>query len=201
MNVATITMDPLLAREKLRSTRIAVRARNAADLDTVAKRMKREDEALLRGYRHLAKGKALINLGHAIHDAGRNHDGLPLLAACRADATWCQASVGSDRVEFYRAETNSRGALDGRKRPDFACKLPSGPVQSVWRNRALVPSVPAELRPKAALHRFTILWEAEWGRVPTDPMLLRPLAGDLFVVEAHWDLTPLEQAVLAGRIG
>lgn len=200
MNPTTITMDPEVAKEKLRSHRRAVRARNAADLDEVAKRMKREDEALLRGYRHLAKGKALINLSDAIRQAGRDEEGRPRLAVCRADATWCHVRPFRDRVEFWRAERGRWWWDEPGNKPDFTCPMPDGEVTT--RARALVPSVPAELRPKAALHRFKILWEAEWQAIPpTDPMLLRPLAGDLYVVEAHWDLTELERAVLAGRIG
>lgn len=41
----------------------------------------------------------------------------------------------------------------------------------------------------------------EWAPVPpTDPFLLRHLGGTLYVVLAQWDLTPLEKAVLAGRL-
>ena len=45
-----------------------------------------------------------------------------------------------------------------------------------------------------------ILWEAEWETVPRDPLLLRHLAGGLYAVMASWDLTPLERAVLKGRL-
>jgi hypothetical protein len=37
---------------------------------------------------------------------------------------------------------------------------------------------------------------------PVDPMLLRRIGlADLWVVLAAWDLTPVEQAALAARIG
>lgn len=43
--------------------------------------------------------------------------------------------------------------------------------------------------------------EAQWRPVPpVDPFLLKHLGGTLYVVLAQWDLTPLEQAVLAGRL-
>jgi hypothetical protein len=35
---------------------------------------------------------------------------------------------------------------------------------------------------------------------PGDPALLRKLGGDLYIVLGTWDLTPLEQAVLSGRV-
>jgi hypothetical protein len=64
-----------------------------------------------------------------------------------------------------------------------------------------VPLVPPNLRPARGLNRYCILFEAEWEPVPpTDPMLLRHLHGSLYAVLAVWDLTPLERAVIAGRL-
>lgn len=66
---------------------------------------------------------------------------------------------------------------------------------------ALVPLVPAPIRPRGALDGYRILFEPKWEPVPpVDPMLLKHLHGALYVVLAHWDLTPLERAVLAGRL-
>jgi hypothetical protein len=46
----------------------------------------------------------------------------------------------------------------------------------------MVPIVPVHLRPKHGLQNYHILWEAEWHPVPpTDPMLLRRYAGDLWI--------------------
>jgi hypothetical protein len=70
----------------------------------------------------------------------------------------------------------------------------------------MVPIVPPKHRP--AGERFgnrLVLWEADdwtWSTPPAppgDPALLRPLGGDIYAVEATWDLTPLEQLVLTGR--
>jgi hypothetical protein len=51
--------------------------------------------------------------------------------------------------------------------------------------------------------RWVILWEVEeWAKAPRppgDPILLRPLLGDLYTVEAHWDLTDVERLVLGQR--
>jgi hypothetical protein len=47
-----------------------------------------------------------------------------------------------------------------------------------------------------------VLWEADWKVHPVppgDPALLKHIGGDLYAVVAVWDLTPLEQAVLAAR--
>jgi hypothetical protein len=41
--------------------------------------------------------------------------------------------------------------------------------------------------------------EGSTPRPPGDPALLRPIGGDLYAVEAVWDLTELEQLVLSQR--
>jgi hypothetical protein len=86
--------------------------------------------------------------------------------------------------------------------------LPSELTDIEWRNRnefpkkahALVPSVPPQLRPDD-LSKYFILWEAEWtAKAPVDPILLSPVNDTMFAVVAQWDLTPLEQRVLEGRL-
>ena len=75
-----------------------------------------------------------------------------------------------------------------------------------WREWALeasaiVPIVPAGLHPGPALSNYHILWDAVWTpEPPRDPLLLKHLAGSLYAIVAHWDLSPLERAVLAGRL-
>ena len=64
--------------------------------------------------------------------------------------------------------------------------------------RARVPMIPPRLRADRALANYHILWEAEWINPPRDPLLLRHLGKFFYAVLATWDLTPLEQAVLAG---
>jgi hypothetical protein len=64
---------------------------------------------------------------------------------------------------------------------------------------AVVPIVPPQYRPKFKLSNYHILWEADWKRVPVDPILLKHLGGSLYAVLASWDLTEIEQAVLRGR--
>jgi hypothetical protein len=70
--------------------------------------------------------------------------------------------------------------------------------------KAMAPVIPPALRPAHHLRNYHLLWEAEWSRIPRppgDPALLKHVAGDLYAVLAVWDLTPLEQAVLAGTRG
>lgn len=69
--------------------------------------------------------------------------------------------------------------------------------------KATVPGMPPEIR-KVARKDHLMLWEPEWRKVnsqipkpPRDPALLERLNGNLYVVVATWDLSPLEAAALA----
>jgi hypothetical protein len=71
---------------------------------------------------------------------------------------------------------------------------------------ALIPMIPADVRPRDALENCYVLWEVEhWADRPIratpdrDPYLLKHLAGDLYAVIAEWDLTELERAIMQGR--
>jgi len=86
--------------------------------------------------------------------------------------------------------------------PDAILTRPDGwQKRNEARARALVPMIPPKFRPTAKLSNYHIMFEAVWKPVPpVDPFLLKHLGGTLYVVLAQWDLTPLEQAVLAGRL-
>lgn len=67
--------------------------------------------------------------------------------------------------------------------------------------RAVVPSIPARFRPDGDLSQYHILWEPIWEPTPPgDPILMKHLHGDFFVVLAQWDLTAIEKAALYARI-
>lgn len=78
-----------------------------------------------------------------------------------------------------------------------------------WRAEAQVPLIPLPLRPKVRakgddpLQNYHVLWEAEWtNRVPFDPLLLRRIGkADLWLVCAAWELSEVERAALATRVG
>jgi hypothetical protein len=67
---------------------------------------------------------------------------------------------------------------------------------------AMVPMVPPDVLPPrgADLSKHFILWEVESWDVspPVDPILLRPIGGDLYAVVAQWDLTEIERTIIAG---
>lgn len=184
MNLNAITMECSQARQFFLDYRRAVKARHND-----------EDELLMRGYRQLALGKQLLNVPEAIQLGGLDENRRPKIALARAD--WAQTFVdGGDNRFSFKAE---RGWLSDRSRKQLRIAWP-GSHWDMKRGVAITPNVPPALRPKGDLKNYHILFEAEWRDVqpvaPTDPALLKHLHGDLYVVLAVWNLTPLEKAVL-----
>lgn len=195
MQVQQITMTPAAASAALQGYQRHLRARSRRDPEL---------EAVVAGYEALAKGQALLNLPQSIAGAGWRPDGWPVLAACRADAQRVRCYVREREVEFSVSapdDVRVRKELSYRRdlfpaRP----KIAAGAEQ--WRVETIVPLIPPAVRrlARGGLDKHVVLWEVEeWRPVPpVDPILLRPLAGDLYAVVAAWDLTAVERAVIAG---
>lgn len=158
-----------------------------------------EDAAIMSAYRAIGRGQAVISVDESIRAAGWNDDGTTKLAIVRADTVTCFAEFTTDSA-FYRAE-QWRCARSRTYRVSGMPPRPRLPPNELpYRDhKAIVPLIPLPLRPKHDLKNYWILWEASWTRVPVDPLLLRKLSGDLWLVLAAWDLSPVEQAVLARR--
>lgn len=206
MKLEIIDMDPNAARKAFLEYRAAVRERHTD-----------EDAQIMRGYRELAKGGALISLtrtiergGHMVVDrrprprADSNRHIVPRLAVIRASARWCWLSTTTNGIVIFHEDPFDEPHKRRRRMAFPAGTLPEQGIHGVSRGefKALVPSIPPALRPKAKLENYHILWEAEWqAEPPADPALLRHIGGDLYAVLATWDLTELERAVLAQHFG
>ena len=197
MEVAQITMDPEAAKASLEKYR--ARLRRGAD---------EEYSAAAVALEHLAAGQPLLDIGQVFLNVDLDEKGRPLLAIARADRTQVYFSRdGRDAGVFHAGE---RWAARGGPtlRPRFALPaLPEGIETWNGDGWSLVPMIPPDCHPgKSKLrHRF-VLWEVEgWADKPIeaepdrDPFLLEHVHGDLYAIEAAWDLTDLERAIMAGR--
>jgi hypothetical protein len=199
VDVATITMPTDEAKAKYHDYRTALAGREPTA----------DDRGILIGYQALAKGRVLLSLHDVFRGCTLDDRGRPRLAVARAHWQWCHleskrirtpAGVYANRWLFVQ---NTRYLWGNGRMGAVVAPLPdNSPVKPTERQwRAMVPLIPPNLRPtETALRNYHVLWEAEWEAVPTDPMLLRHLHGSLYAVLAVWDLTPLERAVLAGRL-
>jgi hypothetical protein len=193
MNVPTLTMPVDLAREKYEQYKAALDGSEP----------KPEDANILLGYKALAQGKQLCDLHEVFRTCPLDDKKLPRFAIARASWEWCHFNMDSS-FAIFAGRAEHRWTRRG-KRPHGHLRIPLGTMpRGIVAERypqAIVPIIPAPIRPKGNLSRYTILFEAEWKAVaPTDPLLLSKLTGSLYVILAAWDLTELERAVLAGRL-
>ena len=201
MHVSTITMPEREAKEKLRAVRSVLHRRADA-----------EYKAMEAGLVELVRGRTLINLADTFRVCPIGSDQRPRLAIGRADRKQVQmrrsgtAAVFDTRWDSFR---RVKGAPT-RVRVELGRETTREPVhrwEQPHEGYALVPIIPPEHAiPASHLPEHLILWEVEqWSDRPLgaqpdrDPLLLKPLAGDLYVVVASWDLTDLERAIMAGR--
>jgi len=226
MNVQTIQMDSKVARAYYRDYLKAVRRNREKREEERVKRavelgkelnqvkvqktqMEKEDEELLSSYRALLRGQRLVDVHKTISAAGLDEQFLPRLAIAPAEGEFCWLGGGDGRVSFRIAETSYLARKHERVEIAFRPKQANW-FDRVWRNsnslpylnrvKALVPAIPARLRPDK-LDGYFILWEAEWrAMAPVDPLLLKKVNDRFYTIVAQWDLTPLEQSVLVGRL-
>lgn len=200
MNVeaATIEMPRAQALEAFRAYRDAIKQGRATP----------EDVQLYRGFRALMRGQKILDVPRAIGSAGRDDRGRPRLAIGRADFAWvrCEGYGGLDgSYRFIGVQKRGEWNTTRRPRVDVAAGLfpPTTPQRTPMEMRACVasrPAIPPQYRPNVKdLSPYFLLWEAEWEDVPSDPFLLKHLAGPFYVILSAWDLSPLEQAVLRLR--
>jgi len=183
---------------------------------TKKSQVEKEDEQLMHSFRAMARGERIINISSVIPKAGlQEKTKLPALAIANADWKFCFLHHQDDHIVF----SNESGISWSWKAQRYTSPtiwlprrlFPAELTNSHWRaqnnlpevsrSRALVPAIPAHLRPDN-LDDYCILWEPVWeAAAPEDPLLLKHINGPIYTVVAQWDLTPLERSILEGRLG
>lgn len=203
MNVQTIEMEQTEAQRLVDLYREEIKTANATNPGLATE----TDRALLRCYKHLAAGRRLIDVVSVMRNENHYDDECrPRLAFCRATATiveWRRTGGDSSAGEF-RDRPRVKGKRATHPFPDGTFRRwrelgHADRPRTYWgTHKARVPLIPLHLRP-SGLSNYFILFEAEWNPIPPkDPMLLKQLHDNVFVVVAEWNLTDLERAVLQG---
>ncbi len=160
-----------------------------------------EHRVAMLGFQALSRGKELLDLSLVFRACESDEQGRPKLAVARADWERVRMDRNNQGTLLFRNEDTSPGwgSSARYKQYRFPHVMPARPGNDV-RASAVVPIIPARFIPRAPLKYFEVLFEAEWKTVPVDPFLLRHLEGNLYIVLAKWDLTPVEQAALTTRL-
>lgn len=196
--------------------------RRVAAYKTISQ-LEKEDMIAMESYRAMAQGHRIINVANAIRGAGLNPtQRLPVLALARCHWEYCYVRIDDAHNQLLFSKDNwvrrawrsnaAKPFEDMKAQVAFSRDLLGAELTDAnWRKnnnfpsmgggvRAAVPAVPAHLRPAGDLSEYHILFEAKWEKhAPPDPLLLKHVAGQMYVVLAQWDLTPIEKAVLEGR--
>lgn len=175
-------------------------------------RIQKEDESMLKVYKAILRGERVINLKTVLQKTGvdpKQH--LPKLAIAQANAEFCWFDGNRHgQATFYWDQNAIWGYRNFQKKKIglFRDIFPAETSDMEWRKRtnlslypvrSVVPTVPPSLRPKN-LSDYHILWEAVWEKAPpVDPILLKRVDDDHFIIIAQWDLTTVEQSVLTSR--
>jgi hypothetical protein len=158
------------------------------------------DQEIERIYYLISKGRKVVRALASIKAAGVNEFGLPLLGIARADAARCHLTIRHDGSARMASDLKW---ITGNTAKSRYIEFPDGTFPARHRAaEAMVPHIPPDIRPARGLANYHILFEANWKDIPPDPMLLRRIGrGDTWLVCGAWDLTEIERAVLADRIG
>ena len=163
-----------------------------------------EDAEIRKAYKLLSKGKLIVRAQASILNAGLKADALPKLALANASAPACWLDPSSSSGSAVMSSSERYNSRDTRN----VFRFPNNSFPGInihrknWRYKALMPIIPADIRPRRALESYHVLWEAEWEPiVPVDPYLLQRIGKtDMWLVLGMWDLTEVEREVLASRI-
>ncbi len=156
-------------------------------------------------YYHAFKGHKIMDIYEAFKFAGVNELKQPKLAIARADMieiTFVKNARGGGRFahnKFSYHQDSSDVILPEKIFGDFWVKPDESSFSLGQDLKSKVPMIPVSKRNKD-LKNYYILWEVEkWDIVPKDPILLKRMTKNLFVIIDKWNLTKLEQAIMNGR--
>ncbi len=171
-------------------------------------------ETMKKAHYEMKQGRELIDVYKIMKESGLNEVEEPKLAIARADINeviFKRRDSGTGSFEMEEG-WNRGGWKTDVELPQNTFKIHwkrqiRNGVESQWqidkeKIKTKVPIIPAELVPDGDLKNYYILWEpSEWQELPEtkDPILLKRISQNLFVILGSWDLTELEQSIIRGN--
>lgn len=193
MNIETFSETKKVATEKWREYNQAVKKTS----DPLYKELKSV-------YNQMKAGKKVIDIFKVIQKGGVHENFHPKLAIAKATSKKVICRYFQNGTVYFLNKDEWSSKVYAADVDLKNCLPVISHFKSFESHRltAPVPIIPAKHLPDKLTDDYYILWEVdEWKMVPpTDPWLLRRITRTLFVVLAGWDLTPLEKAVMAGRM-
>lgn len=172
----------------------------------------------------LSQGRALIDINKVMEKAGVTKNYQPKMAIARADWKKCHFHKKDSGRGFFSGNqkswfTKSDGDIDlppetfvqwlrGTEKVNLSKGGQGDLVRpQEWaipkaQIKTKTPIIPAQLMPEGKLSEYYILWEVDrWEELPKqdDPLLLKRITENLFVILSAWDVTELEQSIISGR--
>ena len=195
--------------------------------DLIKKRHDKYLEDMKKSMYQLSKGRELIDIYKIMENAGVTKNFQPKLAIARADwkeVQFCKQDDGRgffydpDRKKYYggvwavknegdidlRPQTFMQWARVKEQRKDSKDNIVNVDSWQIANEKCKtkIPIIPAQLIPDGNLSNYYILWEVQkWEDLPEtkDPLLLKRITENLFVILGAWEVTPLEQSIISGR--
>ena len=170
----------------------------------------------------LKQGRKLIDIYKVMEKSSLNKDYQPKIAIARADwkeVIFCKQDEGRgffSNTKNKNWANKKQGDIDlqpktfcnwPRTKSDLKTEKRTYKIDNTWdiqtqHIKTKVPIIPAQLMPEGELSNYYVLWEVQrWEDLPEtkDPLLLKRITENLFVILGAWDVTPLEQSIIKGR--
>ena len=206
MTLETIQIPKEEAAEKWKEAIENQKLNKKAELNSYLRDMR-------RAYYYLKKGHKILDLFETLKTTGLNADGDPKLAIVSIESKTCLFRKEDPGRGIYYRDTNGRIAswkvenqADSIKLPDNTFgpwpRTPNRQWNEINRPRLSSPTPVIPPNKMQNGEQLYIMWEVEhWTPIaPKDPLLLRRITKNLFVIYAHWNTTKLERAIIRGRL-
>lgn len=157
--------------------------------EVAIKKLRKEQKLIKQVYNYLRKGKRIIDLNRSFEIAGLNELGQPKLAIARAD--WEKVTIvrNYDKIIFKEEDWSRKENITISNTIFEKCNF--------YKLETPLPYVPPYISiydPK----KFYILWEVEgWKKIqPRDPILLKKISNNFYLVCNFWNLTEIERKIM-----